>query len=148
MKITPDEIIKIIKDKYNIDVSIKDRSGNRASLRSIYFYLCVKYCNPVLYGYKEIGASVNVKHPNVTRMAQECSDRIGLIGWEDFTILIKELDFIIGETYIETEDYLNTIELDSYDILMLKRRIKIQNINGKNLQSRYQTLSNKLKEVN
>ena len=61
--IKPQMIIDIIKNHYNIDISIRDRSHAKANLRGMYFYLCAKYCNPVLYSYREIGDAVQVKHP-------------------------------------------------------------------------------------
>ena len=38
--IKPQMIIDIIKNHYNIDISIRDRSHAKANLRGMYFYLC------------------------------------------------------------------------------------------------------------
>lgn len=122
--ITPQHIIGIIKETYNLDVTPNKPTQSTRYLKSIYFYLCVKYCNPILFGYNEIGEAVNVKHCNVTLMSKKASERIDVRGWEEYTKILKNLDFIIGEMFSDDEDYLNHIKLDGYDVLMLKRRIK------------------------
>ena len=143
--ITPNKIIKLINDVYDIDIRNASSETEYSNLRSIYFYLSQKYCNPFIYTFARIGREVNRDHSNALTMAQRCAKRLNSRGWDDYTKIVLNLEFLIKEIYSEDEDYLYHTELESYDLIKLKRELKKARYNIVLKTQEITSLSNKLK---
>ena len=66
--------------------------------------------------------------PNI---AERVADRLGVRGWEEYTQILNNLNNVISVVCEDADDYKETISLDGYDVIMLKRRIKEQDLRNK-----------------
>ena len=120
---TPETIIQIIKNEYEIDVSDKSSKRNYSDLRSIYFYLARRYC--VDYSLEDIALKVGRLHANAIIMTERFLERVETIGYKELNNKFKRLVSVIEEDYKTDEDVVIALKIQDYSYLSLQKNHRI-----------------------
>jgi len=149
MKLKPETIIEIIKEEFNIDVTIKTRKRSHSDLRSIYFWASQKYCK--YNSLTHIAEIVGRGHSNAIIMTERMTERLNVNGYEDLTEKAMLICEIIEERYKEDEGVIFSLRIQKYDKMKLQNELKrSRELNKKLLTSnkKITTLINAFEAIN
>jgi len=118
MRITPAEIIEIIKREFSVDITIDKRNQEHTDLRSLYFYLSQRYCKFNTLSY--IGNLVNRDHSNVITMTERTINRLNTKGYENLKSKFEILTTIIESEYKDDFSVKYAIKIQDYSYLRLQ----------------------------
>lgn len=142
MRLTPEKIIEIIKQETDIDITEKTCKRTYTDLRSIYYYLCFKYCD--YYTMSDIARKVNREHSNAIQMKNKLSERLNSMGFENITYTTKKLSEIIERDFKDDSGVKLIYETQSLSNLQLLQELKLLRRNNIHLSDKISMLKNKL----
>ena len=121
-KLTPDEIIQLIIDNFDVDIREKNRNADHSSLRSMYYYLAQKILR-LRKNLETIGNKVNCSHATVIVMTRTFVERVNLKSYEILKryCIIKD---IIENDYKNDKGVQKSLEIQDYDLMKLQNMYK------------------------